>query len=167
MRGQTIRDHEGSSKAFHAYYIDLLDSSMVSRKRLNMQTIHAGPILDVDSWSLLDLNFSSDEMKEAIWSIDDNKTPGLDGFNSKFYKASWPIFSQDVIKAIQDFLATGKILKSWNNTAITLIPKVPCPSTPGDYKPISCCHTLYKCIFKLICSRWKRVFGKIINHTRT
>ena len=92
-----------------------------------MQTIQSGPTLDTDSWPLLDLNFSSVEIKEAIWSIDDNKAPGLDGFNSKFYKTAWPIVSQDVINAIQGFFTIGKLLKSWNNTAITLIPKVPCP----------------------------------------
>ena len=138
---------------------------MKNRQRFNMQTIHAGPTLDCDSWALLDLNFSHEEIKEAIWSINDNKSPGLDGFNSKFYKVGWPIVSHDVISAVQDFFATGKLSKSWNNTAITLIPKVPYPSSPGDYRPISYCHTLYKCISKLLCSHLKRVLGKIINHT--
>ena len=138
----------------------------MNRQRLNMQTIHNGPTLDTDSRPLLDHNFSATEIKEALWSIDDNKAPGLDGFNSKFYKAAWPIISQDVITIIQGFLATGKLLKSWNNTAIIFIPKVSYPSKPGDYRPISCCHTLYKCISKLICTRLKRVLGKIINHTQ-
>lgn len=114
----------------------------------------------------MDLNFSAAEIKEAIWSIDDNKALGLDGFNSNFFKASWSIMSQDVINAVQNFFATGKVLNSWSNTAITLIPKVPCPTTPREYKPISCCHTLYKCISKLICTRLKMVLGKIINLTQ-
>ena len=74
------------------------------------------------------LKYGDENIKEAIWSIDDNKASILDGFNSKFYKATWPIVSQDVINAIQGFFATGKLLKSWNNTVITLIPKVPCPT---------------------------------------
>ena len=143
-----------------------MGTNLMHRQRLNLQTIQSGPTLDTDFWSLLDLNFSPVEIKEAIWSIDDNKAPSLDGFNSKFYKVVWPIVSQDVINAIQGFFATRKLLKSWNNIAITLIPNVPCPTKPGDYRPISCYHTLYKCISKLICSRLKRVLCKIIKHTQ-
>ncbi|XP_057520771.1 uncharacterized protein LOC130801031 [Amaranthus tricolor] len=57
-----------------------------------------------------------------MWSIPEDKALGLDGFNSGFYKAAWKIVGTDVVKAVQDF-ANGTLLKSWNTTAITLIPK--------------------------------------------
>lgn len=36
----------------------------------------------------------------------------------------------------------------------------------GDFRLISCCHTLYKCISKLLCSSLSRVLGKIISQTQ-
>lgn len=72
----------------------------------------------------------------------------------------------DVIEAIQSFFQNGKLLKSWNTTTITLIPKVSCPSTQAYFRPISCCHTLYTCISKLICSRLKRFLGNIISQNQ-
>ena len=69
----------------------------MNSQQLNMQTIHAGPILDADSWSLIDLSFSSAKIKEVIWLIADNKA---DGFKIKFYKVVWPIVSHDVLNAI-------------------------------------------------------------------
>lgn len=89
VQGKIISDQEGISKTFHDYYFEVLRSNMLDRQRINMQIIHAGPVLDFDSWSLLDLNFSPTEIKEAIWSINNKKAPRLDGFNSKFYKAFW------------------------------------------------------------------------------
>ncbi|XP_057532912.1 uncharacterized protein LOC130810803 [Amaranthus tricolor] len=94
----------------------------------------------IQQGKLLDLTFSDDGIKNALWSIPDEKALGLDGFNSKFYKASWSIVGNDVISAIKVFFLTGKMLKSRNTTTITLIPKVQCPSYPRDFRTISCCH---------------------------
>ena len=58
------------------------------------------------------------------------------------------------------------MLKSWNKTTISLIPKIQCPSNPKDYRPISCCHVLYKCISKLVCSRLKLVLGDLIDQAQ-
>lgn len=115
---------------------------------------------------MLNLSFSAEEIKNALWSIPDDKAPGLDGYNSKFFKVAWSIVGKDVVTSIQDFFATGKLLKSWNITSVTLVPKVPCRATPGDFRPISCCHVLYKCISKLICSRLSSVLGFLINQAQ-
>ena len=72
----------------------------------------------------------------------------------------------DIIKAISQFFENGKMLKSWNNTTITLIPKVPNPLHPGDFRPISCCHVLYNCISKLICSKLKLVLDFLIDQAQ-
>lgn len=71
-----------------------------------------------------------------------------------------------MVRAVQEFFNNGKLLKAWNINAVTLIPKVACPSHPGDFRPISCCHVLYKCISKLICSRLKLVLDHIVNQAQ-
>ena len=98
-----------------------------------------------------------------MWSILDTKSPGLDGFNSKFYKTSWSVIGGDVIEVIQPFFRNGKLLQAWNTTVVHLIPKVLNPKNLGDYRPISCCHNLYKYITKWICSRLKLVLGHLIS----
>ena len=92
--------------------------------------------------------------------------PGLDGFNSKFYKDARSIVGPDVITTIQEFFQSEKLLRSWNIAAITLIPKVDYPFQPGDFRPIACCHTLYKYISTLICSRLRNVLGSIISQNQ-
>ena len=42
------------------------------------------------------------------------------------------------------------MLKAWNGTALTLIPKVDVPSSMRDFRPIACCNVIYKCISNVI-----------------
>ena len=65
-----------------------------------MNVINNGSLLNPDQQNLLDLNFTPDEIKEAMWSIPEDKAPRLDGFNSGFYKTTWEIVGTDVVKAV-------------------------------------------------------------------
>ncbi|GJR13403.1 putative RNA-directed DNA polymerase [Tanacetum coccineum] len=106
---------------------------------------------------------SEKEIKDALFSIEDDKAPGPDGFSSKFFKASWSVVGPEVTMAIQDFFSNGKILKEINATIIALVPKTKTPKKVFDFRPISCCNVLYKCISKVIANRIKRVLNSIVN----
>ncbi|GJS56484.1 RNA-directed DNA polymerase, eukaryota, reverse transcriptase zinc-binding domain protein [Tanacetum coccineum] len=68
------------------------------------------------------------EIKEAMFSMGDEKSPGPDGFSAAFFKEAWHIVGVDVINAIREFFTNGKLLKELNHTIIALIPKVNAPS---------------------------------------
>lgn len=68
-----------------------------------------------------------EEVKQVVFSIDSNKTPGSDGFGSGFFKNYWHIIKKDLFNCIIEFFTKGKILKEINHTFITLIPKVDNP----------------------------------------
>ena len=65
--------------------------------------------------------------------------------------------------AIQGFFRNDKTLNSLNISSITLVSKTSCPASPGDFCAISCCHDLYKCVTKLICTRIRLVLKSIIS----
>lgn len=90
------------------YYSELLCERMVNGTRLNMQVIQAGPIIPHTDWPFLYLNFSADEIKNALCCINDNKSLGLDVFNNKFYKVAWSVGGQDVVTTIQLFFTNGQ-----------------------------------------------------------
>ncbi|GJR68831.1 RNA-directed DNA polymerase, eukaryota, reverse transcriptase zinc-binding domain protein [Tanacetum coccineum] len=92
---------------------------------------------------------TNEEIKEAIFSIDDNKASGPDGFSSKFFKAAWVVIGNDVCAAIKEFFTSGKLLGEFNTTLISLVPKSKTPARVIDYRPISCCNIVYKGISKI------------------
>ena len=111
----------------------------------------------------LNTSISHEEIKKAIFSIADSKAPGPDGFSSRFFKAAWSIIGSDVCAAVSSFFESGSMLREINCTIIALVPKVPNPGSMHDYRPISCCNTIYKCISKIIAARIKQCIPDIIS----
>ncbi|GJV00076.1 protein LAZ1 [Tanacetum coccineum] len=93
---------------------------------------------------------TNEEIKKAMFDIGDDKAPGPDGYTTTFFKRDWDMIGLDVCNAIHDFFDNRQILKEINHTFLALIPKVTTPLRVNDYRPISCCNILYKCISKII-----------------
>ena len=110
---------------------------------------------------------SHEEIKEVIFSIDDSKAPGPDGFSSRFFKVAWDIIGSDVCAAVSSFFESGSMLREINCTIIALVPNVPNPGSMHDYRPISCCNTIYKCISKNIAARIKQCIPDIISPSQS
>ncbi|KAJ9553566.1 LOW QUALITY PROTEIN: hypothetical protein OSB04_017611 [Centaurea solstitialis] len=98
---------------------------------------------------------SDDEIRTAMFCIGNEKAPGSDGFTSKFFKKAWSIIGADVTIAIHNFFYRARLAKELNHTLICMLPKVPNASRVTEYRPISCCSVLYKCISKVLVSRMK------------
>ncbi|GKC86271.1 hypothetical protein Tco_1141988 [Tanacetum coccineum] len=119
--------------------------------------------------SALDMvrHVTSKEVKDAIFSMGNDKSPGPDGFTTAFFKEAWDIIVEDVTKAIQEFFVNGCLLKELNHTIIALIPKVKSPSCINDYRPISCCNVMFKCITKIIANRIKESLKILVSHNQS
>ncbi|XP_031249755.1 uncharacterized protein LOC116107604 [Pistacia vera] len=112
--------------------------------------------------SPLTVPITDDEIRIALFSILDDKATGSDGFTSLFFKRAWDIIDTDFRDAMRHFFATNEMPKCVNATRIALVPKVESSSRMMDFRPISCCNVLYKCISQVIVNRFKVVFSDII-----
>ncbi|PKI45419.1 hypothetical protein CRG98_034224 [Punica granatum] len=86
--------------------------------------------------SFLSRQVTEMEIKDALWSMDGDRAPGLDGYSAHFFKASWAIIGKDFISTVMNFFTSGKLLKEVNSTCITLVPKVPNPSKMSKFRSI-------------------------------
>ena len=60
------------------------------------------------------------------------------------------------------FFLTKDILPAFNSTIIALVPKCKAPRSIRDYRPISCCSVVYKCITKILANRLKKYLPDVI-----
>ena len=51
-------------------------------------------------------------------------------------------------------------------TKLVLLPKTPNPTHAKEFRQISCCNVIYKCIAKLLCVRLKEVLPHLIHQNQ-
>lgn len=135
------------------FYRNLLGQTTHQMPIARQEIIIAGPLLHRTQQLTIIKNFTKEDVLKSLNSIEDNKAPGEDEFNSFFYKQTSPIAGEEVIKVVLHFFNTNEIYGPINRTIVTLIPRVKHPSSIKEYRLISCCTILYKIISKMFTSR--------------
>ena len=79
---------------------------------------------------------------------------GLDGIPAWFLRLGAPIFAAPLCQLFNQSLATGTVPSQWKTAVITPVAKVPRPTKPSDYRPISVTPVLSRLLEKLIVRRY-------------
>ncbi|KAH1121318.1 hypothetical protein J1N35_004478 [Gossypium stocksii] len=63
---------------------------------------------EAGAWKL-EVPFSMEEIKEVVWSCDENKAPCLNGFNLCFFRKYWEVVKRDLLDMMMEFCKIGKL----------------------------------------------------------
>lgn len=107
--------------------------------------------------------FTEEEIKEAVWNCDNNKSPGPDGVSFSFIKKFWVDVKEDFIGFLQDFYWNGKLVRGSNCSFIVLVPKKDNPQRVSDFRPISLIGCMYKVSSKVLANRLRKVIHSLIS----
>ncbi|GJV17146.1 hypothetical protein Tco_1362469 [Tanacetum coccineum] len=113
---------------FVSHYESFIGMGMVCED-LNISGLFNKQVSEISNANMIRI-VTNEEIKRAMFYIGDDKP-----------------------RALTDFFDNGQILKEINHTFLALIPKVTTPLKVNDYKPISCCNVIYKCISKILTNR--------------
>lgn len=104
-----------------------------------------------------------EEISTALFSMDRNKAPGLDGYTDGFFQTTWEIISPEICEAVMLLFSNGTLLRQLNSTLITIVAKKPNASKVTEFRPIALCNVLHKLIAKVLATRLQGVLPLLIN----
>jgi exonuclease III len=162
--GALIEGVDNVRNAVFSHFSSHFKSSQVDRPSLdglNFQT------LSVREGASLVRPFTMDEVKAAVWEIDNFKCPGPDGVTFGFIKKFWDLLKDDVMRFLVEFHRNGRLAKGINSTFIALIPKVDSPQRLNDFRPISLVGSMYKILAKVLAIRLRVVIGSVISESQS
>ena len=73
----------------------------------------------------------------AVFQLNKEKAPGLDGFTIAVYQECWDVIKEDLMRMFLEFQTKGVINQSTNATFIAMVPKKSQTFKISDYRPIS------------------------------
>ncbi|XP_026378443.1 uncharacterized protein LOC113272864 [Papaver somniferum] len=106
---------------------------------------------------------SPEEIKQAVFDLDSDGTPGPDGFSGCFYRHCWDIIQDDLIRAIIYCWNSGYISNGINYSLIILLAKVRGGNTLRHFSPISLGNFFFKFFTKILASRLSSVLDKLVS----
>jgi len=132
-------------------------------EHVDREVLQCGEVISSQQAAILLKEVTSEEIKEALFSIGNDKAPGPDGYSALFFKRAWDIIGVQMCDAVKEFFFSGSLLKQMNHTLIALVPKASHANSVGDFRPIACCNVIYKVISKILVARLRQVLGGIID----
>lgn len=128
------------------------------------------PQLNIEEQESLEKDLTFEELKDALTSVADNKSPGEDGFTKEFYEAFFDLLGKYLLNSDNNNEAfnRGSLSVSQKRGTITLIPE-------GDenlsdlknWRPISLLNIDYKILSKALAKRMEQYLPKLIHSDQT
>ena len=105
------------------------------------------------------------EIQQALQTMENGKSPGIDGIPIEFYREFFELLKKDLQDIFNNVLFEQKITpKTWNHAIISLIPKQTEKLNSLKYwRPISLLCTDYKILTKILANRLKQILPNIIS----
>lgn len=105
---------------------------------------------------------SDEEIRSTILALPKNKVPGPDGLSAEFFWESWEIVGKDSVDAVREFFTGGRLLRQFNSTTISLIPKIVGADQLTLFRPVSLYSTIYKVMARLLKRKLKLCVADIV-----
>lgn len=123
-------------------------------------------ISEEDKKKLL-MPFSLQEIREVVFGMEKNKSPGPDGFPADFYQGFWDLVKWDLKALIDDFGNGTLDIARLNYGIITLVPKTADAKQIQKFRPICLLNVSFKIITKVLMNSLTRCVSPVISPTQT
>lgn len=158
--GEWIRGRANMTTMIEDYYQSLYKEEFWSRPHLEGLDYRR---ISEEQRDNLERSFTTDEVKEALNNLIDDKALGPDGFPIKFFKMFWEMLESEVIKTLEEFYQNSSLCRSLNASFLVLVPKTKGALELKEFRPLSLLGSFYKILTKVLPRRMELVMKILIS----
>ena len=108
------------------------------------------------------------EATNFLRNMNNDPSPGSDGFSAEFFKFFWKKIGTSVVRSLNYGFQEGKLSVTQRKGIVTCIPKEDKPKKfLKNWRPITLLNTIYKIASGVISTRIKSVLNKLISKDQT
>lgn len=105
--------------------------------------------------------------RELCFFIGSDKALGEDGYSAMFFHNFWDEVGGNVCEMVKLIFAGSLDMGEINKTLLVLIPKIEKPEMISQFRPISLCNVIYKCVSKVVVNRLKSYLADLVSPYQT
>ena len=148
-------------KEIQHFYAKLFSTQNTEAKGIDLESILKNSqfrqLSDLES-AKLEGELKLEEISKALYTMKNNKSPGVDGFPAEFFKVFWEKLKFFVLRALNTAFTTGRMSVTMRTCIINCLPKGNKPREfLNNWRPISLLSVLYKLASAAIADRLKSV----------
>lgn len=133
----------------------------------SFQTHYSFPCILEEDLAVISSGISLEEMKKALFSMQNLKAPGPDGYHPLFFKSRWNTVGHSLHNFVLDCFSQPSKILDVNQTLLTLIPKCDDPSKVSQFRPVALCNFVYKVITKIIAQRLRLILPYVVSENQS
>lgn len=156
--------HHDKSSILLDFYAALLGTPFQPSWTFDLTNLYPSPIPQLRH--LVD-PFTDDEIATAFFAMNQNASPGPDGFGPGFYRKFWHIIKGKIKDFFLEFHSLGSDISCLNRALIILLPKSNDARSPSDFRPISLQNCPIKGLAKLLTLRLKPLIPLLVHADQT
>lgn len=161
--GDHVDNHKEMEAVLVDYYATLLaDPEPASDRDMNEVVALLPKVITPAQNELLMKLVDLRELEEVLHQMKQGTAPGLNGFTIIFFVQFWDLLKKDVHHIVEASREGGGILKAFNATFFTLIPKIEGVDDPSLFRPISLCIVIYKLATEILANHLKTLLPLLI-----
>ena len=148
-------------------------SNLYQTKNPNLENIEQylqdTPIhkLNVEDKNICEGIITNAECKNVLKYMKLNKSPGIDGLSTEFYKEFWDDINDTLVQSYNEAFDEGYLSESRNLSVLTLIYKKGDRTLLKNYRPICLSNVDYKIFAFVLANRLQKVINNLVSQDQT
>ena len=163
----TITESSDIITETHTFYKHLYSSEPIDQHKQDAFLQINTPILSTNERNICEGHVTEQELNKALFSMENNKSPGLDGLSTNFFKHFWNILGHELTKILNSAYENGSLALSQRQGLISSLCKTGDRTKLKNWRPITLLNTDYKILTKALANRLQQTLPLLIHTDQT